>query len=72
MSAEQNKDNPRFRMVAKTLFGLEGLLAEELIALEAERVKPMSRSVEFFGDRQLLYQANLWCRTATRILKPII
>ncbi len=72
MSAEQNKDNPRFRMVAKTLFGLEGLLAEELIALGAERVKPMSRSVEFFGDRQLLYQANLWCRTATRILKPII
>ncbi|PKK83715.1 MAG: hypothetical protein CVT49_07460 [candidate division Zixibacteria bacterium HGW-Zixibacteria-1] len=65
------KDTRRFRMIAKTLFGLEAILAEELTALGARDVKPMNRSVEFYGDRKLLYKANLWCRTATRILKPI-
>ena len=62
----------KFRMVAKTLFGLEEVLAKELNALGAEHVKIMNRSVEFFGDQKLLYTANLWCRTATRILKPIV
>jgi len=59
-------------MIAKTLFGLEEILAEELIALGAADVRPMNRSVEFHGGKELLYKANLWCRTATRILKPII
>lgn len=58
-------------MIAKTLFGLEEILAGELTALGARDVKPMIRSVEFFGDKKLLYNSNLWCRTATRILKPI-
>jgi len=58
-------------MVAKTLFGLEELLATELTDLGASNVRTMSRSVEFYGDKQLMYEANLWCRTATRILKPI-
>ncbi|MCP4570326.1 MAG: hypothetical protein GY841_22320 [FCB group bacterium] len=58
-------------MIAKTLFGLEEILAQELIALGAQQVKPMNRSVEFYGDQQILYKANLWCRTAVRILKPI-
>jgi putative N6-adenine-specific DNA methylase len=66
------KDTKRFRMIAKTLFGLEEILAEELTALGAQNVKPMNRSVEFHGGKELLYKANLWCRTATRILKPII
>lgn len=72
MMTTSTKDTKRFRMVAKTLFGLEEILAEELIALGAENVKPMNRSVEFYGGKELLYKANLWCRTATRILKPII
>ena len=59
-------------MIAKTLFGLEEILAGELTALGAENIKLMNRSVEYFGDNKLLYEANLWCRTATRILKPII
>ncbi|MEW5925639.1 MAG: THUMP domain-containing protein [Candidatus Zixiibacteriota bacterium] len=58
-------------MIAKTLFGLENILAEELTSLGARDVKPMIRSVEFLGDKKLLYKANLWCRTATRILKPV-
>jgi putative N6-adenine-specific DNA methylase len=59
-------------MIAKTLFGLEGILADELKDLGAKKIRQMNRSVEFYGDKQLLYKANLWCRTATRIIKPIM
>jgi len=58
-------------MIAKTLYGLEETLSQELYELEANDIKPMNRSVEFFGDMKMLYKANLWCRTATRILVPI-
>jgi len=71
MSASTKKDKQPFRMVAKTLFGLEEVLARELTDLGAHNVRMMNRSVEFYGDKQLMYEANLWCRTATRILKPI-
>ncbi len=60
-----------FPMVAKTLFGLEDILADELTALGAKNVQKLNRSVGFFGDKRLLYRVNLWCRTATRILQPI-
>jgi putative N6-adenine-specific DNA methylase len=60
-----------FRLVAKTLFGLEGVLADELRALGAEEVQPFNRLVTFKGDLRLLYRANLCCRTAIRILKRI-
>ena len=59
-------------MIAKTLFGLEEILSQELVGLGASKLKNMNRSVEFYGDKQLLYEANLWCRTATRILKPFV
>jgi putative N6-adenine-specific DNA methylase len=60
-----------FSMIAKTLFGLEQVLASELEALGAREVRIMNRAVEFRGNLKLLYKANLWCRTATRILLPI-
>jgi putative N6-adenine-specific DNA methylase len=72
MMTNANQDKQRFRMIAKTIYGSEDLLAKELTDLGAHDVKAMNRSVEFYGDKQLLYSANLWCRTATRILKPII
>lgn len=59
------------RLAAKTLSGLEETLAGELIALGAKDAWPGNRAAEFSGDKQLLYRANLWCRTATRILLPI-
>ncbi|MEE9443534.1 MAG: THUMP domain-containing protein [candidate division Zixibacteria bacterium] len=58
-------------MVAKTLSGLEEVLADELSAIGAADVIPMKRSVRFSGDKSILYKANLTCRTATRILKPV-
>ena len=67
-----NQKNQYFPMVAKTLSGLEDILADELTRLGAKRVRTSIRSVEFEGDTKILYKANLWCRTATRILKPIM
>lgn len=60
-----------FDMVAKTLYGLEEILAGELIALGANDVQIGRRMVSFTGDKELLYKANFYCRTALRILKPI-
>ncbi len=59
------------RYVATTLFGLEDILAAELEELGGRDVWPMNRAVVFFGDKELLYKVNLWCRTAIRILWPI-
>ena len=60
-----------FPMLAKTVAGMEHILADELRALGAAEVAPGRRLVNFSGDKRLLYKANLWCRTAIRILKPI-
>ena len=59
-----------FEMVAKTFRGLEDVLAEELRQLGASNVEPGRRMVSFEGDKEMLYKANLCCRTALRILKP--
>lgn len=61
----------QFEMVAKTLYGLEEILAAELISLGANNVQIGRRMVSFEGDKELLYKANYHCRTALRILKPI-
>lgn len=59
-----------FKMIAKTMFGLEEVLAEELRALGAQDVTPINRAVAFTGTMQTLYKANYACRTALAILKP--
>ena len=63
--------NDNFYMLAKTMFGLEEILAEELSKLGAQNVKTMNRAVSFKGDKGFMYKANLNLRTALRILKPI-
>lgn len=60
-----------FSMVAKTFQGLEDVLRDELISLGAENVEMGRRMVSFEGDLEMMYKANLSCRTALRILKPI-
>ena len=60
----------QFEMVAKTFAGLEDVLAEELRGLGARNVEPGNRMVSFEGDLEMMYKANLCCRTALRILKP--
>ncbi len=58
-------------MIAKTLMGLEDILAGELVALGAADVTAGRRMVSFRGDKELMYRANFFLRTATRVLKPI-
>ncbi|MCM1378171.1 MAG: THUMP domain-containing protein [Clostridium sp.] len=60
-----------FPMVAKTFQGLEDVLRDELIALGAQNVEIGRRMVSFEGDLEILYKANLCCRSALRILRPI-
>ncbi|WP_264558201.1 THUMP domain-containing class I SAM-dependent RNA methyltransferase [Flavobacterium sp. N2270] len=60
-----------FKMVAKTLFGFEELLAKELTQLGAQKVEQGVRVVTFMGDKGFMYKANLGLRTALKILKPI-
>ena len=62
----------KFEMVAKTFQGLEDVLKEELTELGAENIEVGNRMVTFEGDNSMLYRANLCCRTALRILKPIV
>ena len=52
--------------------GLEKILAEELRQLRADDVEPGRGGVRFHGDLALLYRANLWLRTAVRVLMPIL
>lgn len=59
------------KIVAKTLFGLEPLLEQELRVLGATDIKMARRAVTFTGDRTLLYKANYTLRTAIRVLCPI-
>jgi putative N6-adenine-specific DNA methylase len=60
-----------YKMVAKTLFGMEELLAQELRQLGASDIELGTRMVSFKGDKGFMYKANLCCRTAIKILKPI-
>ena len=60
-----------FKMLAKTFYGMEKLLAKELKQLGATEVSEGTRLVHFTGDKGFMYKANLCLRTAIKILKPI-
>ncbi len=66
----ENTPHQVFRMVAKTMFGLEELLADELRECGAKDIELLVRAVSFTGDMKVLYRANYTCRTALAILKP--
>ena len=60
-----------FKMIAKTFFGFEEILAKELQQLGAQDVEIGTRAVSFKGDKGFMYKANLSLRTALKVLKPI-
>ncbi len=62
----------KYDFIAKTFFGLEDVLADELVLLGASDILKHNRAVSFRGDMKLLYKANYNLRTALRILKPIL
>jgi putative N6-adenine-specific DNA methylase len=59
------------RFVAKTLYGLEKVLSDELINLGAGEVQAVNRAVTFTGDMSLMYRVNYCARTALSVLMPI-
>ena len=59
------------KFVAKTLYGLEKVLSEELIGLGASDVQAVNRAVLFNGDLELLYRVNYCARTALSVLMPV-
>jgi putative N6-adenine-specific DNA methylase len=59
------------KFVAKTLYGLEQVLSEELISLGARNVHTLNRAVLFEGEKSLLYTVNYCARTALSVLMPI-
>ncbi len=59
------------QFIAKTLQGFEPILAKELMDLGAGDVEILKRAVSFSGDKTMLYAANIYLRTAIKILKPI-
>lgn len=57
-------------ITAKTMAGMEELLADELKAIGAQRIVQGNRMVKCVGNKKLVYRANYECRTALRILLP--
>lgn len=51
---------------------MEEVLQRELDFLGATNTQILKRAVSFEGNKALLYRANYACRTALRILKPIL
>ncbi|MGL4598081.1 MAG: RNA methyltransferase, partial [Bacteroidia bacterium] len=60
-----------FRMVAKTMQGLEDNVGKELLRLGAREIETHRRAVSFMGDMGTLYKTNYQLRTALRVLIPV-
>lgn len=65
------EQNLKFPMSAKTSFGFEDMLMDELKKVGAEKLTKGTRIVHFEGTNETMYRANLYSRLALRILKPI-
>lgn len=59
------------KLIAKTLFGLEDVLAKELGSIGASGIQVMNRAVRFNGNKPLLYKVNYCARTALSFLMPV-
>ncbi|MBQ6754478.1 MAG: class I SAM-dependent RNA methyltransferase [Bacteroidales bacterium] len=64
--------NEEFTMVAKTMYGLEDILAKEIESLGGKNIQKLRRAVSFTGNMKTLYRMNYALRTALCILKPIM
>ncbi len=58
-------------LIATTTFGLEALAARELEALGYEASTPTNGRVVFAGPPEAICAANLWLRTADRVLLEV-
>lgn len=61
----------KMRYKATTFKGLEDVLAKELEDLGATGIKISSRAVFFKGDKEFLYKANVYLRSALKVIMPL-
>lgn len=61
----------QLQLVATTFPGLENVLAQEVRALGGTVTSVGTCVVQFDGDIAMMYRANLWLRTALRVLKVL-
>lgn len=60
-----------YSLIAKTLFGLEEILAGEVEKIGGKNVQIGRRMVKYTGNKEILYKSNIYLRTALRVLKNI-
>ena len=65
-------DSDNLKIQIKTFFGLEEILAAEIKKLGGQNVEVKNRAVNCEGDLGFLYKINYSCRTALKILVPIL
>ncbi|MGB0194003.1 MAG: THUMP domain-containing class I SAM-dependent RNA methyltransferase [Schleiferiaceae bacterium] len=65
----QNND---YRLIVKTLYGLEDILAKELLSLGGREIKTLNRAVSVVGDIGFVYKINIALRTGLRVLVPML
>jgi putative N6-adenine-specific DNA methylase len=59
------------KLIAKTFYGLENVLAEELEKLGGKDISVANRAVTFSGNERILYRVNYHSRLALSVLKVI-
>lgn len=57
--------NEEFTMVAKTMYGLEDILAKEIESLGGKNIQKLRRAVSFTGNMKTLYRMNYALRTGS-------
>lgn len=60
-----------YKITAKTLEGLEEVLAGEIRNIGGKNIMAGKRAVDFEGDMGMIYRANYYLRTALRIFRQI-
>lgn len=60
------------RLFATCARGLEPVLARELAGIGAGDIEPGRGGVNFSGTIATVYKANLWLRSAVRVLRPVV
>lgn len=68
---QSTPEQSTFSLVAKTMAGLEEILAKEIGLIGGNNIQVLNRAVSFEGDLETIYKVNYACRTALRILKVI-
>jgi len=61
----------QYELIATSTFGIEGVVKRELVNLGFKVSKTENGKVSFFTDAQGIAKANLWLRTADRVLLKI-